>query len=403
MRIGVCGELYSNNLGDPVIVESVKYIVEKNIEHSEVTLIDLDGRSEFNSFLVTNDLNFKKKSKVKELLKSEKLKSLKHYYTWKKRDEVRMVKYFNQKIKGLDLIIIAGGQLIMNNNLNFPLRLNLLSKIAEINNIPIIFNACGVQKYKKDSYGTRLIKNYLNRSTTKSVSTRDDIVTLKEYLSHSSISINKTIDPAVMCNELYSIKHDRNSTIIGLGVISPIMYKKYFNRTKDGTYLVSEDELLNYWVDIINKLNDLKIDWTLYTNGDRHDYKFAQKIINNLSKDGYINFNIEHPVEPKKLVETIAKFNSTISHRLHSQIIAFALGIPSIGLIWDSKVYDFSESVGKKDNFYNIKTSSPDEIVEHIQSEFNKNYLHENNKLKKIAELTLINDIQQNVLNKINR
>lgn len=398
MKIGVCGELYSNNLGDPVIVESVKYIVEKNIEHSDVTLIDLDGRTKFNSVFLPSTTISKKKSAAKEFLKVEELKSLKHYYKWKKSDEDRMVKYFNQKIKGLDLIIIAGGQLIMNNNLNFPLRLNLLSNIAKKNNVPIIFNACGVQKHEKNSYGTRLIKSYLNRSNTKSVSTRDDIETLKEYLNQSSIRINKTIDPAVVCNDLYSIKHDRNSSIIGLGVISPIMYKKYFNRTKDKTYLVDEVELLNYWVDIIDRLNDLKIKWTLFTNGDRHDYKFAQEIINNLSKDNYINFKIEHPVEPKKLVEVIAGFNSTISHRLHSQIIAFALGIPSIGLIWDSKVYDFSLSVGKKKNFYNIKTTSPKEIISHIQLEFNNNYLQENTEFKKIAELTLINDIQKVLL-----
>jgi polysaccharide pyruvyl transferase WcaK-like protein len=53
-----------------------------------------------------------------------------------------------------------------------------------------------------------------------------------------------------------------------------------------------------------------------------------------------------HPLKPKVLVKTISSFNCLISHRLHANIIAHSLHIPSIALSWDAKVQSYCDLIG---------------------------------------------------------
>ena len=57
------------------------------------------------------------------------------------------------------------------------------------------------------------------------------------------------------------------------------------------------------------------------------------------------------PLSPRQLVETIAGFAGVISGRLHANIIAYALNVPSIGLVWNDKLQIFGTKIGHPERF----------------------------------------------------
>lgn len=69
-------------------------------------------------------------------------------------------------------------------------------------------------------------------------------------------------------------------------------------------------------------------------------YKFAEKVLGNRALE---------------LVDVIATCEYIISFRLHSLILAAAYDIPSIGLVWDSKVTSFFETI-KREEYSNFFT-----------------------------------------------
>lgn len=362
MEIAVFGEYYSTNLGDPVILDSVIYMIRSIYKNANVKIIDMHGRDRI-ILANNNENNIKKYNKIKKPLI---LKTSKTFVNWVFKDKRRLHEYFEKSLENTDLLIIAGGQLIMNNNLIFPLRLHELVKIANDKKIPIIFNSCGVQNYSKKNFGTKLLEQSLNYDNVKIVTTRDDLKMLKKYIKSEDKIVDKSIDAAVWCNKAYNIEKNKNSNIVGLGIISPNMYQVYYERTKDKKYYLTKHELKQFWMDLILKLDDEKVEWKVFCNGAKSDYDFGYEILKDLNlNDKEINNKlVKRPLEAKELVKQISEFNVIISQRLHSHIIAASLGIPSIGIVWDEKVFDFAKAIGVEKYFFNLNNTSVNEVYE---------------------------------------
>jgi polysaccharide pyruvyl transferase WcaK-like protein len=383
MKISVVGEYYSSNLGDPVIVDSVCYLIKKVDSGINLNIVDLSAREprKSSSDYTKRGLQGNKVFKNMKYINKNILmfaRSVRNLNKWLNRDKNRVESYFDKMFAGSNAIIIAGGQLIMNNNLVFPLRLNSIIKYAKNHNIPVYFNACGVQKYYRTTLGVLILKKLLNDNIVRKITTRDDIDTLGKYVN-SSGKIGKVLDSAVVCSEAYGIKKHEHSNVVGLGVIAADMYKRYADRTGDSRYFITEPELLLFWKNLIEGLNQRYIKWKIFTNGSEIDNDFAYKLMEllDISRDACF----EYPVQPKELVEVISQYKTIISHRLHSHIISFSLGIPSIGLIWDKKTLDFATEIKREDFFYNIKTSTIDEII-NVLEDVSFNHSIENQKYK---------------------
>ena len=68
------------------------------------------------------------------------------------------------------------------------------------------------------------------------------------------------------------------------------------------------------------------------------------------------------PECPKELVNLIGQFKSIVSFRLHSHIIAAALDVPSIALVWDQKLRFYFEKIGHGERCMTIKQDSKEVI-----------------------------------------
>lgn len=340
MKILVLGAYESNNLGDAVICECVAKILEQYFPDAQIMIRDLLSRDRSKE---PSPVNFKamKQRRIKTFIRrcSSRLNIMDLVY----QEESNRKNWFQPYLEQLcsipcDLVVFAGGQMFMD---SYALFLDHCVSHFQNQQIPVIFHACGVGP----SY-SRKIKNQLKHSLTqncvKYISCRDDADKVRQLLSGSSVSVIDTFDPALLTSQLYNCSKNPKSATVGLGIMYP-----------NG---IGSKKVLNFWHKLIKKLDKQNIPWKLFTNGAASDYAFAKEILSSMPEYAGREERYLCPRNnrPEDLVFTISEFNSIISFRLHSHIIAASLNIPSIAIVWDKKIPFFFQKIGCSNRHFTV-------------------------------------------------
>jgi polysaccharide pyruvyl transferase WcaK-like protein len=89
----------------------------------------------------------------------------------------------------------------------------------------------------------------------------------------------------------------------------------------------------------------------IFTNGDLLDYELALKIYEQCKLTGGKNINVlQRPTSDLELLAQINAFDKVVAARLHANIVALSLGIPSVGLVWDTKVASLYQEIDMVEN-----------------------------------------------------
>jgi len=374
LNILIIGEWYSSNLGDGIICQNVKKLIEEAYKRKDL-VIDKADISCRDSFMNETAIIEHKKTKLylkKILYKSE-------YLTYKLQDLKRKMKIKKICKKKYDIAIFAGGHLIMP---YFTFQICDYIKYLSENKTKIIINACGVGKFKSKILKQK-IKVALKNPNIIAISSRDDIEKLKkEYISEERSSIiKKTYDPAIYTDETYRISRKENSQVIGLGIM------KLLN--------VSDEEVIKFWKGVIKQLETQGQKWQFFCNGALEDYRLACRCLKDIKNNKYDKkvYIASRPNRPEELVKIISKYKSLISFRLHSHIVAYSLEIPTVAIVWDDKVKTFFEDLRLKDRCFDID-EKPEKIVEKLLEIKDVDY---NQKLKKRQKEIIINNLKENL------
>lgn len=378
MRILLIGERYSSNLGDGIICEVVESLLQTYYSHSHITVADISGRSDYeHNFGIKNKRNVKETTKkiIKKILFKLNI-DINNILKLKRKKYIKKICR-----QDYDIAIFAGGHLLKD---TFIPAIEDFTYYLALNKTPIIFNACGAAKIK-DYELERTLKRILNKDNVVSISIRDDVERVNSlYLKESNMKALPTHDPGIWAKDIYKI-NKKDSETIGLG----IMLVPHIEKNK----------IIKFWKEIITALEKESISWRMFCNGSEDDYELAKYILRDMS---YSEYEIEdlldiRPKRPKELVKIISEFNSIISFRLHSHIIAYSLDIPSIAIVWDDKVEFFFEKIGYTDRCKKIEDNST-EIVNTLINAQQKPY--ESNlrvKQKKQSLDILVKSIEGNI------
>ncbi|AUC91341.1 polysaccharide pyruvyl transferase family protein [Streptococcus suis] len=263
MNILVIGETYSSNLGDPLICQSVEWIIAKfsdaTIEH-----MDLSGRT---AFLPPKYSNEKSRDVVKKNVLKSYLKQsfLVNFILTRKHSKLLLTqnkKFYDEQLnKSYDLVIFAGGQMFLD---YFIPSIHYIVNLLDKKRVPIIFNACGVGKITKQNADK--LKETLLKPSVISVTSRDDVDFLNHLLNKNDY-VKSIFDPAIVASKMYQIEK-QPSELIGLGV----MWVEHF----------SVEQLLKFWQAIIGELDSRNIAWKLFTNGGEKDYQLCSLLLKKL-------------------------------------------------------------------------------------------------------------------------
>ncbi len=259
-----------------------------------------------------------------------------------------------------DMIIFDGGGLIKYRQEHFHQYVPALLACAEECGIPVYFNSVGVEGYDAQDERCLGLAQALNYNCVKGITVRDDMETLRrDYLKTDRIFTAAAVDPAIFTPQVYGIQKDDSSHIIGLGVVRSRIFEDY------GIPEVTREFQLELWRGIIQQLEHNGYQWKLFVNGLRADYDFAEEILEYLGRTSQAQqYLVPRPIESRELVETIASFEGVIACRMHANIIAYALGVPSVGLVWNDKMVFWGERIGYPERFLSSGQFEPIRVVQ---------------------------------------
>lgn len=338
----------ASNYGDPIIYNCTKYLLSKE-----------------NKNFIYNNLNLNPKINTIYTI----LNSISEKIGWNKFNSKLIIneykRSFNNKIKKSDAIIFAGGGLIKYKYQYFWSQISAIIDLASQYNIPVYFNAVGIEGYDEYDFKCQHLKEQINKNCIRIITTRDDIQTLNnKYISNHNIKTFKVAAPAIFCSKIYNIQK-KESNIIGIGLIRGKIFT-------DNGLKFSEKSLLNLYINLINELQSKKERFQLFTNGVEEDLELANRVCRYCKLDP--NKDLVIPQNPQELIEIISKYKCVIATRLHACIISYSLNIPAIGLVWNNKLKMFGKCINYPERFLEINDLTTDKIIKTLDKIKNEKY-----------------------------
>ena len=150
-----------------------------------------------------------------------------------------------------------------------------------------------------------------------------------------------TVDLALGLPFLDNDKSDR----VSLCLMSPLAIRRIVPNHPLSGYKFSDD----FWAGLVNCFVSNGVSVDLFCNGADEDVKYLNYFLNKnrISDDDDINVFI--PKSYDELIGYIASSKAIVAARMHANIVAFRMGVPSIAIEWDAKVRSFMNDVGRSD------------------------------------------------------
>lgn len=364
-RILLVGLYKDTNLGDRVIFDCTKALLQKN---GEVEIFPL--------YLAPKMLLIERAiRKVYSLFAGEKKASKLYSYFY--------YRHFVSAVKNCDKIVFCGGGIIKWRYQFFGNQIAGICKAAEKYGKNVYFNASGVEGYSENDYRCQVLKKAVNSNCVRYISTRDDIECLNNnYVFNSSIKTKLVADPAVFAAKFYEFSK-KESDVIGIGLIRKNIFI-------DNCVDYSGKELCSFYIALINKIQEEGLKVQLFTNGFAKDLELAEEICEGCNID---SGSIISPKSAIELVQTISSFACVVAGRLHACIIAYSLDIPAIGLCWNDKLKLFGENIGYPQRFIEPENMNEDYALEELKEAIKNNYDKKNKEKFLQTQIQSIKDI----------
>ncbi|MEE3420700.1 MAG: polysaccharide pyruvyl transferase family protein [Lachnospiraceae bacterium] len=337
MKILLLGLYDSRNLGDAVLCDCTKAVLEEAFPEAEIVIGDLLGRTEFDPYGI---LPFSPKEQKKNRLRNS-LRDVASRFTPLDRvyDHERQVLWRNldrmkeNRISDADAVVFAGGQVLTD---TLALEAAWLVRPYLRRGTPIFFNACGTGK-QVSPHIRGILREILADPAVRYISVRDHA---REVSCKYGCRAGDVFDFGLFAPQVYGVRLPQEpspmaqTSPIGLGFMYP----------SD----MDEEKVRNFWMRLIAYLEEMQIPWRAFCNGSGRDMGFAGYVLRSMPKvyDEHRTDLEAIPQTPADLVRTVTGFRGILSFRLHSHILAASLGVPSVAFVWDDKVNEFFRKMG---------------------------------------------------------
>lgn len=360
--VTICGEKFSSNLGDGAIADCLEWLIRSVRPDIDVRTLDMSRKSEFSAKPSAMPAAGKPFSPVRRMLPGFLRRGIREAQ-WAHGHGPLLEQHSEPILSGSDALIIGGGQLLMDNNLRFPMKIRSVTAAAA--RAGVVQSACfGVGVGGKwSNRGKQILLEALGRPALASLVVRDEssAATIRKEFGTLADRCDVAGDPALFCMDVYAdAGSNTNDGLIGLGVLGMRLLAGYV----DDPRASDRSEIVAFWLAVIDEISAAGHRAELFTNGDEHDHVFAEHIAQaNRDRGGPEVRVAPRPTTPAGLVSQIGCYSGTIAYRLHSSIIAYSLRIPGTLLTWDKKVRHFAEMTGRPGHAFPGIGANPGEVV----------------------------------------
>jgi polysaccharide pyruvyl transferase WcaK-like protein len=357
-KVVILGLIEDANIGDRIITETTQYLYSLINPDWDYEIIDLKGRNDNGKVEIVISLSLIDKIYafigriIRKLFNNK--NGIVDYYFWKtsKTGKQNIYAFFKNRLSDTGLIIFAGGGIIEYEYYNCYLSIYIITKIAEENNIPIIYNAVGFNgQLNKNDFRCKILCDSLNSKCVKNISIREYPDKMNSLLPERTIQ--QVCDPAVWSCDAFNVRSYNSVPLIGINIIRPKIFLEH-------GYNITEIDLLQLFIDIIDKL-EKRFRCQLFTNGVMDDYIFGKKILKKMKKrEEYL---IKRPLNSITFLNQLSNYSGCICTRMHASICAYSLKIPTVSLSWNKKINSFYDAIGYPERCFDIADFSAEKIV----------------------------------------
>ncbi|HWL27644.1 MAG TPA: polysaccharide pyruvyl transferase family protein [Burkholderiaceae bacterium] len=267
-------------------------------------------------------------------------------------------------------VVIGGGNLLMDNFLNFPFLILRVVKECERNKVPLKLFSVGAGR-KLSLPARKIIGRIVQSDAVVSIMCRDEhscaLVRDAAHPRHSH-KVKSSFDSGLYLQRDDSLT--AAGSTIGLGVIAPSV----LGTLAPDHPMANPDFAVAWWDGIVGSLHQHMPaqDIELISNGSTPDNDFAHMLWNALSPR-YPGLSVCTDIrKPEDLLQRIAGYRALAAFRMHATVTAMALQVPVMGFEWDPKVLQMFSYCGKRDACISIaefNQYSADDITDSLLSQ----------------------------------
>lgn len=366
-RIIIIGQSLSANLGDQAIYEALKQIISEK-GHYEIAKYPIKA---------TQFMNLRQRYSISWFIKIVRLLTIHipiHYAS------------LARIVRNSDLVIIGGGQLILDHSLLSPIQFLITSFIPKLLGKTLFICAIGAGpiRYRLSKILYRKAISFANQI---SVRDRYSLCTLVHDIKIKSNNVTLTADPAITLHSK-SKKKNRTHSVVGIST----MAFQFPNHNVRGV-----NEKYYKYVNDMHKLVDGLIETTvsriiLIPTEAPYDVEAMGDIYKKVRNKK--NVELSSPANVDELIEIIRSCDVLIGTRMHSMLLALSHHIPIVGIAWHGKINSLFEAIGMRHLLFNIEEFQHETIIKFVKRILNNKKQYEKvikNRVSGIQTLAKLN------------
>lgn len=366
INLGIFGSYNKASIGDSAILQGIIDQFKEDINSLTVFAFDPDdvGKTvHFNNtrtrILFGKPIFYKKetsraqlsqkkqvRNNIKRYIKNKKLLLRTVYYFYK---PIKLLKndfriYYSNKqfwegiskeIKKLDLLLIGGGNIIMDLYPSWPIYPLIYTLLAKRAKIPVMLYAVGagpINSFRAKIY-FKIMCHLADGITTRDKNSTREI----KMLGIKSRKIITSADPAMCINfNKQEIRKELKSAPIGITIV-PYFDKRYWPNGDETIY----KEYVKKMALLVDKIViQLHQEVLFFTTNFPNDLLVCYDIYNKATQKDKI-FIIKERLTVAKLLSTISNCEIVVGTRLHSLILSYITLTPFLAFGYQPKVYSF--------------------------------------------------------------
>ncbi|MEL6768371.1 MAG: polysaccharide pyruvyl transferase family protein [Pseudomonadota bacterium] len=358
MRILQCGVAYSPNVGDGLIATCMAHAVGRLVPGASMQSLDLAGRTGFAGEDRRSGL----------LGRSGALRLLSALPGPARRAAVRFIlgrrlnalePEWSAMLDDADAVIIGGGQLFADADLNFPLKIGRLATLLSAKGLPVAVHAAGATGHW--SAEGRALFGELEATRLLSVGLRE-AGSMGHWRDQAAFGPEPTLalDPGLLTADAIPAQPPGTEAPVGLGIADATLLDYH---AEDGV----AGGGVAFQVRLVQALVKAGYPVLLFCNGAEEDALALDQVRTHpalapLVASGQVEA-APRPLTPDALARTVARCRGIVAHRLHAIIAAYSYGLPALALGWDAKVASFQREVGREAHTLTDPDVSPADVA----------------------------------------
>lgn len=355
-RLRIFNVKYSPNLGDGLLSECLEQALVDCGAHDDTWSVDLAGRTAYGPGPAGRGALIRALHMLPAPLRRQSVRlplAVQSRRRWRP--------HYDAALQEADCVVVGGGNLIVDLDLNFPTKIALTIEAAERRSLPVFIYGCGVST-GWSRRGRHLMRRALERGVVRRVFVRDlrsKTLWDAEFGAELDLPALVVPDPGLLAYARYHLsshapKQTARQGPIGLNITSPVAVGYHSGKT------VEKAALEAWYRKLAEELASEGYDVVLFTNGSAEDRVCAARLKATLAASPWSErISSIEPETPQELASLVSRLQGLIAFRMHAIIAAYSCQVPFVALQWDPKLDSFVHSVDLDDWMMDPCTSKP--------------------------------------------